>query len=469
MDFESIRVERADGVATITLHRPDRLNAWTPVMGREMTEAFRAADRDPDVRAVILTGAGRAFCAGADMDFFAGQIRSGGGTGGAGGDGPGRVEEFPALMQHMSKPTIAAINGYALGVGCTMTLLCDVRIAATDAKMGFLFSRMGVMAELGSTFLLPRLVGIGRACELMFTGKQYPAADLERIGLLNHVVAGDELLGRATALAREMAQCAPLSLALTRRALYQGLSATFEAQVRHEAYALEYLYRSHDHAEAVAAFKEKRAPRFDGALASGGRGRRPARTGIRDARSGRERRTAIRVRRRVVAPAHRASVAVDPGHRLAHAAEAAGVGAGLAVGAREEVAVALHRAAGLHRARVTAAGAEGGAVGAVALLARLPDTVATLRDALRPEVHTPAVTRDERAFDVRAVRATGREPGTQSNGPSAAAMQAPGPDPVHPHAHAVQEAPGVRRGAGTRERHRPPTELELATVERRQR
>jgi 2-(1,2-epoxy-1,2-dihydrophenyl)acetyl-CoA isomerase len=264
MDLETIRVGTADGVATITLHRPERLNAWTPVMGRELTEAFRAADRDPEVRAVILTGAGRAFCAGADMDFFAAQIQSGGGTGAAGGDGPGRVEEFPALLQHLSKPTIAAINGYALGVGCTMTLLCDVRLAAAEAKLGFLFPRMGVMAELGSTFLLPRLVGVGRACELMFTGKQYAADELERIGLVNHVVPGGELLASATAMAREIAECAPLSLALTRRALYQGLTATFEAQVRHEAYALEYLYRSHDHAEAVRAFREKRPPRFEG-------------------------------------------------------------------------------------------------------------------------------------------------------------------------------------------------------------
>ncbi len=264
MDFETIRSERAEGIATITLHRPDRLNAWTPVMGRELIEAFRAADRDRDVRAVILTGAGRAFCAGADMDFFAGQIRSGGGTGAAGGDGPGRVEEFPALMQGLAKPTIAAVNGYALGVGCTMTLLCDVRLAAAEAQLGFVFPRMGVMAELGSTFLLPRVVGLGRACELMFSGKRYPAAELERIGLLNRVVPGDQLLATATAMARDMAECAPLSLTLTRRALYQGLSATFDAQVRHEAYALEYLYRSRDHAEAVAAFKEKRPPRFEG-------------------------------------------------------------------------------------------------------------------------------------------------------------------------------------------------------------
>ncbi len=264
MDYETIRVDHEDGVATITLDRPQKLNAWTPVMGRELTDAFRALDRDRAVRAVILTGAGRAFCAGADMDFFATQIRGGGGTGAGGGDGPGRVEEFPALMQQMSKPTIAAINGYALGVGCTMTLLCDVRLAAEEATLGFLFPRMGVMAELGSTYLLPRLVGIGRACELMFTGKRYPAPELERMGLVNRVVPGAALQDAARELAREMASCAPLSLALTRRALYQGLSATFDAQVRHEAFVLEYLYRTHDHAEAVAAFREKRRPTFEG-------------------------------------------------------------------------------------------------------------------------------------------------------------------------------------------------------------
>jgi enoyl-CoA hydratase/carnithine racemase len=264
MAFTTIRYEVTDGLATITLDRPDKLNAWTPVMGAELLQAFRDADRDRMVRAVIFTGAGRAFCAGADMDFFAGQIREGGGTAAGGGGGPGRVEEFPTLMQRMSKPTIAAINGFALGIGCTMTLLCDVRLAAAEAKVGFMFPRMGVMAELGSTFILPRLVGLGRACELMFTGKMYPAEELCRIGLVNHVVPGAELLAKATELAREMMQCAPLSVALTRQGLYQGLTATFDASVRSEAYALEYLYRSRDHAEAVAAFKEKRPPRFEG-------------------------------------------------------------------------------------------------------------------------------------------------------------------------------------------------------------
>ena len=159
---------------------------------------------------------------------------------------------------------IAAINGFALGIGATMTLLCDVRLAADGARMAFLFPRMGVMAELGSTFLLPRLVGLGRACELMLSGKMFDAAELERVGLVNHVYAAEDLLPQARALAAEMAQCAPLSLQLTRQALYQGLEETFAAQVRYEAFALDHLYRSRDHAEAVAAFRGKRKPRFEG-------------------------------------------------------------------------------------------------------------------------------------------------------------------------------------------------------------
>lgn len=265
MAYEAITYEKQDGIATITLNRPQRLNAWTPRMGTELTQAFSAVDTDASVRVAILTGAGRAFCAGADMDFFAQQIAAGGGTdAGSSGGGPGRVEEFPSLMRRLSKPTIAVINGYALGVGATMTLLCDIRMAAAEAKIGFLFPRMGVMAELGSTFLLPRLVGVGRACELMFTGKQYTAPECEHAGLVNRVVPGADLLRTATTLAQEICQCAPLSVALTRQALYQGLQGTFEAQVRHEAFALDYLYRTRDHAEAVRAFKEKRAPAFEG-------------------------------------------------------------------------------------------------------------------------------------------------------------------------------------------------------------
>lgn len=267
MPYQQLTYAVVDGIATITLDRPEKLNAWTPIMGAELVDAFRAADRDADVRAVILTGAGdRAFCAGADMGFFAEQIAAGGGTGTGGGNGggPGRVEDFPQLMRKLSKPTIAALNGYALGIGATMPLLCDMRLACPDAQIGFLFSRMGVMAELGSTYLLPRIVGTARACELMLTGKRVTAAECERIGLVNHVVPRAELLDAARALAREICQCAPLSVMLTRQAIYQGLESTFEAQVRFEGYTLDHLYRTADHAEAVAAFRDKRAPRFTG-------------------------------------------------------------------------------------------------------------------------------------------------------------------------------------------------------------
>ena len=267
MSFQQITVAVEDQIATVTLNRPEKLNAWTPIMGAELMRAFQEIDRDRDVRVAVLTGAGeRAFCAGADMDFFSSQISAGGGTGTkASGGGPTRVTEFPLLMTRLSKPTIAALNGYALGIGATMPLLCDVRIAAEEAKVGFLFGRMGVMAELGSTFLLPRLVGIARAAELMFTGKMFDAAECAQMGVINRAVPRTELMSAVRALANEMKQCAPLSLMLTRQALYQGLDSSFEAQLRLEGFNLDYLYRTQDHSEAVKAFREKRPPRFSGA------------------------------------------------------------------------------------------------------------------------------------------------------------------------------------------------------------
>jgi enoyl-CoA hydratase/carnithine racemase len=267
MSYEQITLAVDGAVATVTLNRPEKLNAWTPIMGAELLDAFRQIDRNGAVRVALLTGAGeRAFCAGADMGFFSEQIAAGGGTGARGGrgGGPSRVEEFPSLMRTLSKPTIAVLNGYALGIGATMSLLCDMRIAAAEAEIGFLFSRMGVMAELGSTYLLPRLVGTARACELMLTGKRFTAADCERMGFVNRVAPRAELKAAAHALAAEVAKCAPLSVMLTRQAIYQGLESSFEAQLRFEGYALDYLYRSADHAEAVAAFRDKRAPVFAG-------------------------------------------------------------------------------------------------------------------------------------------------------------------------------------------------------------
>lgn len=263
MPFETLLFEVSDEIATVTLNRPAKLNAWTPVMGAELLEAFERIEADPEIRVAVLTGAGeRAFCAGADMDFFAAQIREGGGMQGAGGRS--RVEDFPRRLRTLSKPVIAALNGYALGVGATLALLCDVRLAADDARIGFLFGRMGVMAELGSTWLLPRIVGTARACELMLSGRMVEGGEAERMGLVNRAVPRAELRAAVESLAGEMRKCAPLSLRHTREAIYRGFESTFEDQVRHEAVVLDALYRTTDHAEAVAAFRERRPPRFHG-------------------------------------------------------------------------------------------------------------------------------------------------------------------------------------------------------------
>src|SRR3954470_9405364 len=222
MEFEQIRYEVADGVLTITLNRPDRLNAFTPTMARELIEAFDASDADDDVRAVIVTGAGRGFCAGADLGGGGGTFDwrdRDGGESGVPRDGGGRVSLriFASL-----KPVLAAINGPAVGVGITMTLPMDVRIAATGAKIGFVFARRGIVPEACSSWFLPRLVGISQAMEWTATGRVFPAEEALAGGLVRSVHPADELLGAARALASEIAEnTAAVSVALGRQLLWR--------------------------------------------------------------------------------------------------------------------------------------------------------------------------------------------------------------------------------------------------------
>ena len=263
MAFETLSYDVADQTATIILNRPAKLNAYTPQMGHEIVEAMRRADADPSARVVILTGAGRAFCAGADISTFDRNIR----TREAGGEphssaGREAMADYPHLMRKMSKPSLVAINGFALGVGATMTLPCDIRIMAEGARMGFIFPRVGLMTELGSSFFLPRLVGVARATEMLLTGRQYSAQECLAAGVVTHVVAADVLMSRTHEIAAEIMLGSPRSLALTRRAIHGSLLGTLDNALEFEAFALEECYSSPEHKEYVAAFMEKRKPKL---------------------------------------------------------------------------------------------------------------------------------------------------------------------------------------------------------------
>lgn len=262
MPFTEIRTETADGICTITLHRPEKLNAFTATMMREMLEAFDATDADDAVRVVVVTGAGRGFCAGADLssggDTF--DFREGGGVA-EHRDGGGLV----ALRIFESrKPVIAAINGPAVGVGVTMTLPMDIRIASSAARFGFVFARRGIVPEAASSWFLPRLVGISQAAEWCYTGRVFPAAEALAGRLVSRVVEPDALLDTARDLAREIADhTSAVSVTLTRALLWHMIGADHPMEAHKADSKLIYgRGRSADAAEGVAAFLEKRPARF---------------------------------------------------------------------------------------------------------------------------------------------------------------------------------------------------------------
>ena len=273
MSFDTIRTDIADGVMTITLDRPDRLNAFTHVMRDELIEAFDVADREDDVRVVIVTGAGRAFCAGADLEgggstfdvatrsfhsFDDGTPRDGGG-------------EVSLRIYGCTKPVIAAINGPAVGVGITMTLPMDVRLAVEGAKIGFVFTRRGIVPEAASSYFLPRVVGISRAMEWVATGRVFTSEEALAGGLVRSVHPPDELMPAAHALAREIADnTAPVSVAVGRRLLWSMLGATHPLTA-HEADSRAMTARgaSADAAEGVTAFLEKRDAVFPDRVSEG--------------------------------------------------------------------------------------------------------------------------------------------------------------------------------------------------------
>lgn len=264
MSYKTILLEKEENVSTITLNRPDRLNAHTDEMGLEIAEALRVADTDKETRVLVITGAGRAFCAGADVKAFAEAAEARKRGEDRPSVSPSIIGRGPWLFRNFSKPIIASINGPAMGIGLTMALACDLRIAADMATLGAIFVRMGVMPEFGSTYNLPRLVGIAKACELVFTGKIIEAKEAFEIGLVNQVVPADQLKAATRELAASIAQWPPLAIQTSKRALYQGLDADLSAQLTLETMGLTSLFNTEDHAEAAKAFVEKRKPVFKG-------------------------------------------------------------------------------------------------------------------------------------------------------------------------------------------------------------
>jgi enoyl-CoA hydratase/carnithine racemase len=265
VDYQEIKYEIADKILTITLHRPEKLNAFTARMARELIDAFDQADRDDNVRVIVVTGSGRAFCAGADLstggDTFdystpryqanVDDHRDGGGI-------------VTLRIFESTKPIIAAINGPAVGVGITMTLPMDIRIASTNARMGFVFARRGIVPEACSSWFLPRLVGISRAAEWTYTGRVFNADEALAGNLVSRLVAPDDLLPTACALAREIADnTSAMSVTLTRQMLWRMLGADHPMEAHKvDSKCIFFMGQSPDAMEGVSAFLQKRPAQF---------------------------------------------------------------------------------------------------------------------------------------------------------------------------------------------------------------
>ncbi|HLB44495.1 MAG TPA: enoyl-CoA hydratase-related protein [Candidatus Limnocylindrales bacterium] len=259
MTGETVQRAAAEGVLTLTLNRPDALNAFTVEMKEALLAALKDAARDKSVRVVIITGAGRAFSAGQDL-----KERQGPNVTDLGTELRTRYNPIILAMRRLEKPIIGAINGVAAGAGISVALACDILIASERATFMEAFGRVGLVPDTGSTWFLPRLVGPARAAEMIFTTDPVDATTAERIGLVNRVVPADKLMDEANALAARLAQAAPIALALAKRALNRALESGLEEALEFEAQLQSIAGRSNDHKEGVAAFVEKRPARFSG-------------------------------------------------------------------------------------------------------------------------------------------------------------------------------------------------------------
>jgi len=276
MRYEQILYDVSDAVATITLNRPEKLNAWTFHMGAEVRHACFEAERDEAVRAIVVTGAGRGYCAGADMATLQALQTGRGEEIGAGGPAVPAAALDPSLPTAfrgeysyplgLSKPVIAAVNGIAAGLGLSYMLYYDIRVASDRARFTTVFARRGLIAEHGSAWILPRLIGTAHSCDLLFSGRTIDAAEALAVGLVNRVVPHDELLPRVREMATEMATlCSPRSLRIMKRQIYMNLFGDLESAITESDREMVACFTTDDFREGVASFLERRPPRFRGA------------------------------------------------------------------------------------------------------------------------------------------------------------------------------------------------------------
>lgn len=262
MAYQDIIFTKEEGIATITLNRADKMNALTVPMAEEILEALEKVSKSSDVNVLVITGAGRGFCAGADVRVL--EERLGVRSAVDRREDVRQLQRIVLGLRALEKPTVAAVNGPAVGAGCDLALACDLRIASESARFGQVYIKIGLVPGVAGIYFLPRFVGTARACELIFTGDIIDASKAYEIGLVNKVVPASELQSATKELATRIAHGPPLAMAMAKKAIYKALEMDMEGCLEYLACAATVAMQSEDHAEGLRAFLEKREPHFEG-------------------------------------------------------------------------------------------------------------------------------------------------------------------------------------------------------------
>jgi enoyl-CoA hydratase len=263
MSYEHIQLIRDGHVATLKLNRPEARNAMSIAMGDEVARAVEDVRADGDIRVLVVTGEGRAFSGGGDLGMLAADAGIGEAHAGMGGP-PREFYNRYLSIATLPIPTLAAINGHAIGAGFCFALACDLRIASSNAKLGMTFTKLGIHPGMGATYFLPRLLGAARACDLLFTGRIIDAAEAEAMGILNRVVAHEAFPGAVETYAAELASAAPIAVRMVKRAIYRGLEHDLASAVDLESTQQRATFQTEDAKEGIRAIMEKRQPNFTG-------------------------------------------------------------------------------------------------------------------------------------------------------------------------------------------------------------